>query len=151
MIQTSPHQSRQDTKSQRRKLWANMLPLMQSGWPLNLVLWKLIILAVTSPSRNGKPALALRVTWSQTILMILERFDTCLTNRLHCALANACKVIVEQLALEVAGRPDVVLDVWEFQSSQTNFVKLTSPGALENLKQKPFIIKEGVEYRYLDH
>lgn len=42
-------------------------------------------------------------------------------------------VIIEQLCLEVVGRPDVVLD-------------LTLPGALESLGMKPFTIKEGAEY-----
>ncbi|CAG8586995.1 5022_t:CDS:2, partial [Scutellospora calospora] len=44
------------------------------------------------------------------------------------------KVIILQLALEVAGRPDVVLD-------------LSSKESLENVKNTPFVIKEGVEYQ----
>ncbi|KAI8073852.1 immunoglobulin E-set [Gongronella butleri] len=44
------------------------------------------------------------------------------------------RVVVEQIALEVAGRPDVVVD-------------LSTPAALESAKKSPFIIKEGVEYR----
>jgi len=44
------------------------------------------------------------------------------------------RVVILQLALEVAGRPDVVLD-------------LSTPDALENVKNSPFVIKEGVEYR----
>ncbi|CAG8518201.1 5931_t:CDS:2 [Paraglomus brasilianum] len=44
------------------------------------------------------------------------------------------RVVILELALEVAGRPDVVLDL----SNTTN---------LEEIKKKPFVIKEGVEYR----
>lgn len=44
------------------------------------------------------------------------------------------KVVVHSLAMEVAGRPDVVLDV-------------STPAAIEALKDKVIIIKEGVEYR----
>ncbi|KAI8097638.1 immunoglobulin E-set [Halteromyces radiatus] len=44
------------------------------------------------------------------------------------------RVVVEQIALEVAGRDDVVVD-------------LSSPDALEKAKSTPFTIKEGVEYR----
>ncbi|CAG8522282.1 17642_t:CDS:2 [Cetraspora pellucida] len=44
------------------------------------------------------------------------------------------KVIILQLALEVPGREDVVLD-------------LSSKDALENVKSTPFVIKEGVEYQ----
>lgn len=36
--------------------------------------------------------------------------------------------------MEVQGRPDVVID-------------LSSPGAVENLKNKPFTIKEGAHFR----
>jgi len=44
------------------------------------------------------------------------------------------RVVILKLALEVAGREDVVLD-------------LTHPGALDEIREKPFIIKEGVEFR----
>jgi hypothetical protein len=44
------------------------------------------------------------------------------------------RCIIQTLALEVEDRPDIVLD-------------LTTPNALETLKQKPFIIKEGSKYR----
>ncbi|KAG9300461.1 hypothetical protein G9A89_010087 [Geosiphon pyriformis] len=44
------------------------------------------------------------------------------------------KVVILQLALEVKGRPDVALD-------------LSSKEALASLKNQPFVIKEGVEYR----
>ncbi|KAI9273579.1 immunoglobulin E-set [Sporodiniella umbellata] len=44
------------------------------------------------------------------------------------------RVIVEHLALEVEGRPDVIVD-------------LSTPGAIEAAKNAPFTIKEGVEYR----
>ncbi|CAG8701801.1 8667_t:CDS:2, partial [Gigaspora margarita] len=44
------------------------------------------------------------------------------------------KVIILHLALEVPGRPDEILD-------------LSSKDALEKVKDKPFIIKEGVEYQ----
>jgi hypothetical protein len=61
-------------------------------------------------------------------------------------------VIVEQLALEVAGREDVILDVrfqYGFQARCTDSVKMSNSNAVEQLKQKPFIIKEGTEYRYV--
>ena len=41
--------------------------------------------------------------------------------------------MIQELALEVAGRPDVVIE-------------LEKPGALEALTSKPFTIKEGAEY-----
>ncbi|KAF7723690.1 hypothetical protein EC973_001731 [Apophysomyces ossiformis] len=44
------------------------------------------------------------------------------------------KVIVEYIALEVEGRPDVVVD-------------LSTPDAIEKANNTPFSIKEGVEYR----
>ncbi|OAL54440.1 Rho GDP-dissociation inhibitor 2 [Pyrenochaeta sp. DS3sAY3a] len=44
------------------------------------------------------------------------------------------KCIILSLALEVEGRPDIVID-------------LRAPGALDTLTKKPFIIKEGAEYR----
>jgi len=44
------------------------------------------------------------------------------------------KCIIQSLALEVEGRPDITLD-------------LSAPGALETLKSKPFTIKEGAKYR----
>ncbi|KAI9307522.1 rho-gdp dissociation inhibitor [Cunninghamella echinulata] len=44
------------------------------------------------------------------------------------------RVVVEQIALEVAGRSDVVVD-------------LSTPNALEQARSTPFTIKEGVEYR----
>ncbi|CAG8513926.1 11929_t:CDS:2 [Ambispora gerdemannii] len=44
------------------------------------------------------------------------------------------RVVILQIALEVAGRPDVVLD-------------LSTKEALENVKNTPFVIKEGVSYR----
>ncbi|CAG8498541.1 8614_t:CDS:2 [Ambispora leptoticha] len=44
------------------------------------------------------------------------------------------RVVILQLALEVEGRPDVVLD-------------LSTPDALEKVKDQPFVIKEGVSYR----
>ncbi|CAG8664969.1 13794_t:CDS:2 [Dentiscutata erythropus] len=44
------------------------------------------------------------------------------------------KVIILHLALEVPGREDVILD-------------LSSREALENVKNTPFVIKEGVEYQ----
>jgi Rho GDP-dissociation inhibitor len=44
------------------------------------------------------------------------------------------RVVISQIALEVAGRSDVVLD-------------LSTPEALQTVKDKPFTIKEGVEYR----
>jgi len=48
--------------------------------------------------------------------------------------SNGPQVIILQIALEVEGREDVVLD-------------LSSQEALERVKPKPFTIKEGVEYR----
>ncbi|KAI9376401.1 immunoglobulin E-set [Aspergillus egyptiacus] len=44
------------------------------------------------------------------------------------------KCIIKSLALEVEGRPDVVIDV-------------SAPGAVEELKNKPFTIKEGATFR----
>ncbi|KAL5341671.1 immunoglobulin E-set [Aspergillus crustosus] len=44
------------------------------------------------------------------------------------------KCIIKSLALEVEGRPDVVIDV-------------SAPGAAEDLKNKPFTIKEGATFR----
>ena len=44
------------------------------------------------------------------------------------------RCIIESLALEVEGRSDIVID-------------LTTPGALESLKSKPFTIKEGAKFR----
>uniref|UniRef100_A0A1D1YB60 Rho GDP-dissociation inhibitor n=1 Tax=Anthurium amnicola TaxID=1678845 RepID=A0A1D1YB60_9ARAE len=44
------------------------------------------------------------------------------------------RVVIQEIALEVAGREDVVLD-------------LSTPELLENVKNNPFTIKEGVEYR----
>ncbi|KAI8344073.1 immunoglobulin E-set [Chlamydoabsidia padenii] len=44
------------------------------------------------------------------------------------------RVVVEQIALEVENRDDVVID-------------LSTPNALEKAKSTPFTIKEGVEYR----
>ncbi|KAI9683568.1 MAG: hypothetical protein M1829_004871 [Trizodia sp. TS-e1964] len=44
------------------------------------------------------------------------------------------KAIILSLALEVEGRPDIVID-------------LTAPGSLEQMKEKPFTIKEGVRFR----
>ncbi|KAL4919798.1 immunoglobulin E-set [Aspergillus aurantiobrunneus] len=44
------------------------------------------------------------------------------------------KCIIKSLALEVEGRPDVVIDV-------------SAPGAAEQLKDKPFTIKEGAHFR----
>ncbi|KAI4788530.1 E set domain-containing protein [Aureobasidium sp. EXF-8845] len=44
------------------------------------------------------------------------------------------KVIIVSLGLEVEGRPDIIID-------------LSSPGALESLKSKPFTIKEGATFR----
>lgn len=42
--------------------------------------------------------------------------------------------VIQSLALEVEGRPDIVIN-------------LTAPGALESLKDKPFTIKEGSGYQ----
>lgn len=44
------------------------------------------------------------------------------------------KCIIKSLALEVEGRPDVVIDV-------------SAPGAVDSLKDKPFTIKEGATFR----
>ncbi|KAI5806764.1 rho guanidine dissociation inhibitor [Peziza echinospora] len=44
------------------------------------------------------------------------------------------KVVILHLALQVPGRPDVIID-------------LSKEGAVEALNQKPFTIKEGAEYR----
>lgn len=44
------------------------------------------------------------------------------------------KCIIYSLGLEVEGRPDIIID-------------LKSPGALEALKEKPFVIKEGATFR----
>lgn len=44
------------------------------------------------------------------------------------------KCIIKSLSLLVEGRPDITID-------------LSQPGAVESLKQKPFIIKEGATYR----
>ncbi|KAF1816815.1 E set domain-containing protein [Eremomyces bilateralis CBS 781.70] len=43
-------------------------------------------------------------------------------------------VIIFSLGLEVEGRPDIIIN-------------LTEPKALENLKNKPFVIKEGATFR----
>lgn len=44
------------------------------------------------------------------------------------------KCIILSLGLEVEGRPDIVID-------------LKTPGAIDSLKDKPFIIKEGAQFR----
>ncbi|KAF2248705.1 E set domain-containing protein [Trematosphaeria pertusa] len=44
------------------------------------------------------------------------------------------KCIILSLGLEVEGRPDIIID-------------LKSPGAVETLKDKPFTIKEGAQFR----
>ncbi|KAI9787183.1 MAG: hypothetical protein M1839_003418 [Geoglossum umbratile] len=44
------------------------------------------------------------------------------------------RAIILSLGLEVEGRPDIIID-------------LTSPGAVEALKKKPFTIKEGATFR----
>ncbi|KAI9821750.1 MAG: hypothetical protein M1827_002331 [Pycnora praestabilis] len=44
------------------------------------------------------------------------------------------RAIITSLALEVEGRPDIVVD-------------LTAPGSLEALKKKPYSIKEGAKFR----
>ncbi|KAI3630305.1 hypothetical protein MIR68_011740 [Amoeboaphelidium protococcarum] len=44
------------------------------------------------------------------------------------------RVVVQALAMETEGRPDVVLD-------------LSTPDAIEKSKSQPIIIKEGIEYR----
>ncbi|KAK7538108.1 immunoglobulin E-set [Phyllosticta citribraziliensis] len=43
-------------------------------------------------------------------------------------------VIILSLGLEVEGRPDIVID-------------LSAPGAVDHLKEKPFTIKEGAQFR----
>jgi len=95
--------------------------------------------------KNGKQVLASRKTSSLLTPMMLEGYT------LFIVTANA-KVIVEQLALEVAGREDVFLDVRfqnGFQARCTDSVKMSKSNAVEELKQKPFVIKEGTEYRYV--
>ena len=42
--------------------------------------------------------------------------------------------MIQSLALEVEGRPDIVVD-------------LNTPGSVEKLKTKPFTIKEGAKFR----
>lgn len=42
--------------------------------------------------------------------------------------------IIKSLGLEVEGRPDIIID-------------LSNPGAVDTLKDKPFTIKEGVQFR----
>jgi len=44
------------------------------------------------------------------------------------------RCVIQSLALEVEGRPDIVID-------------LTAPGSIEALRSKPFIIKEGAKFR----
>lgn len=44
------------------------------------------------------------------------------------------RCIIQSLALEVQGRPDITID-------------LTAPGSLDALKTKPFTIKEGAQFR----
>jgi len=44
------------------------------------------------------------------------------------------KCVIKALALEVEGRPDIIVD-------------LTAPGSVEALKRKPFTIKEGARFR----
>ncbi|KAI4170060.1 MAG: hypothetical protein LQ343_005200 [Gyalolechia ehrenbergii] len=44
------------------------------------------------------------------------------------------RCVIHSLALEVAGRPDITID-------------LSIPGALQSLKTKPFTIKEGAKFR----
>lgn len=44
------------------------------------------------------------------------------------------RCVIHSLALETAGRPDIVID-------------LSVPGALESLRSKPFAIKEGAKFR----
>jgi Rho GDP-dissociation inhibitor len=44
------------------------------------------------------------------------------------------KCIIQSLAIETAGRPDITVD-------------LTGPHALDQLKNKPFTIKEGSKFR----
>ncbi|KAK8191909.1 immunoglobulin E-set [Phyllosticta capitalensis] len=43
-------------------------------------------------------------------------------------------VIILSLGLEVEGRPDIIID-------------LSAPGAVDHLKEKPFTIKEGAQFR----
>ncbi|KAJ1973375.1 rho GDP dissociation inhibitor, partial [Dimargaris xerosporica] len=49
-------------------------------------------------------------------------------------VADKRQVVIHSLALEVSGRPDVVMD-------------LSTPVAIEKLKASPIVIKEGIEYR----
>jgi len=44
------------------------------------------------------------------------------------------KCVIQSLALEIKGRPDITID-------------LKAPGALSSLKDKPFTIKEGATYQ----
>ncbi|MCJ1477663.1 hypothetical protein MMC13_006336 [Lambiella insularis] len=44
------------------------------------------------------------------------------------------RCVIESLGLEVEGRPDIIID-------------LTTPGSVDQLKRKPFIIKEGAKFR----
>ncbi|MCJ1302685.1 hypothetical protein MMC08_005489 [Hypocenomyce scalaris] len=44
------------------------------------------------------------------------------------------RCVIQSLALEVQGRPDIVVD-------------LNTPGSVEKLKSKPFTIKEGAQFR----
>lgn len=44
------------------------------------------------------------------------------------------KCIILSLGLEVEGRPDIIID-------------LKTPGAIDSLKDKPFTIKEGAQFR----
>ena len=44
------------------------------------------------------------------------------------------RCVITYLALEVEGRSDIVID-------------LTAPGSVEDLKKKPFTIKEGAKFR----
>ena len=44
------------------------------------------------------------------------------------------RCVIQSLALEVEGRPDIVVD-------------LNTPGSVEKLKTKPFTIKEGAKFR----
>lgn len=48
--------------------------------------------------------------------------------------ADTRRCIILSLALEVEGRPDITID-------------LSTDGALESLKTKPFSIKEGAQFR----
>ena len=48
--------------------------------------------------------------------------------------SDSRRCIIQSLALEVEGRPDITID-------------LTAPGSLEALKSKPFTIKEGAHFR----